>query len=330
MFLTGATGFIGKRVASALAARGDRLRCLVRDTAAARDLEAMGARLIQGDITDDIALQYGLDGVDLAYHLAAIFDFGFPDHGAMERVNVDGTRAFLLAAESARVPRLVYVSSTAALGPTTEGEPEDAQESGGPYPSVYHRTKAHAHRIARRAQERGAPVIIACPATVYGPGDAGPNGRFIADLIRKRVPALLTRPGWYSYVHVDDVVSALVALGDRGTPGETYVLSGEPLSVNEFAKRVAHEAGVRAPPLRLPAPAIRAAAIALDSISRITGLRFLINRESVDTSRLRWVHGHSRATRELGWEPRPVADGLPETVAWFGRVLGRGVSSQEV
>lgn len=317
VFLTGATGFIGKRLAAALAARGDRLRCLVRDTRAAHDLEVMGAQLIQGDITDDTALQYGLDHADLAYHLAAIFDFGRVDAGAMERVNVDGTRAFLLVAQSMGVPRLVYVSSTAALVPAVDGEQEDTRESDGPYPSIYHRTKAHAHRIARKAQQRGLPLIIACPAAVYGPGERGPNGRLIVDLIRRRVPALFTNPGWYSYVHVDDVVRALVALGERGAIGETYVLSGEATSINDFAERVASEAGVRAPPLRLPAPLIRATAAVLDPISRLTRLRFPINRESVETSTYRWVHAHTRATRDLGWTPRSLEDGLPETVAWY-------------
>lgn len=317
VFLTGATGFIGKRLAAALVARGDRLRCLVRDTRAAQDLEAMGARLIQGDITDDTALQYGLDGADLAYHLAAIYDMGLVDAGAMERVNVDGTRAFLLVAESVGVPRMVYMSTTAALPPALDGEPEDARESDGPYPSIYHRTKAHAHRIARRAQSRGSPLLIACPANVYGPGDRGPNGRFIADLMRRRVPALFTNPGWYSYVHVDDVVRALVALGDRGVLGETYILSGEALSVNDFAERVTREAGVRAPRLRFPARLIKATTAVLDPISRVTRIRFPINREIVDTSAHRWVHGRTHATRDLGWTPRPLAEGLPETVAWF-------------
>lgn len=318
VFVTGATGFIGGRLAAALAARGDRLRCLVRDTARARHLERIGARLIQGDVTDDVALQYGLDGVDLAYHLAAIYDVGIVDKAAMERVNVDGTRAFLLIAESAGVPRLVYCSTTAALGPAKDGKTEDTREFDGPYPSVYHRTKAIAHRIARRAQERGLPLVIVCPSFVYGPGDRGPGGRFIRDLLRGRVPALLTDPGWYSYVHVDDVVRGLIAAGDRGRLGETYILSGEPLSVNDFADRVARAAGGRVPRLRFPTPLARATGSVLDAVARATGLRFPISRESVDSSaQHRWIHSHARATEELGWTPRPVENGLRDTIAWF-------------
>jgi dihydroflavonol-4-reductase len=317
VFLTGATGFIGSRLAKALIGRGDRLRCLVRDTAAARWLERLGARLIQGDITDDIALQYGLRGADIGYHLAGLYELGVTDHAAMERVNVDGTRAFLLVGESAGVPKLVHVSSSAALGPTPDGESNATREYDGPYPSVYHRTKAHAHRLARRAQERGQPVIIVCPSNVYGPGDHGPNARFIADLVRGRMPGLMAEPGSYSYVHVDDVVSGLLAAGDVGRPGETYILSGEPLSINEFAERVAAEAGVPAPKLRLPTGLVRAGGAALDLLARLTGARFAITREGVDTSAQRWLHGHAKATEALGWKPRTVSEGLPETVAWF-------------
>jgi nucleoside-diphosphate-sugar epimerase len=324
IFLTGATGFIGRRLAAALAARGHRLRCLVRDTAAARPLEELGARLIQGDITDDIALQYGLQGVDCAYHLAAIYDVGVVDEGAMERVNVDGTRAFLLVAETLRVPRLVYVSTTAALGPEGTAKPAETHEYDGPYPSVYHRTKAHAHRIARRAQERGLPLIIICPANVYGPGDRGPNGRFMSDVLRRRLPGLLSDSGWYSYVHVDDVVRGLLAAGESGRTGETYVLSGEPASVNAFAARVAALGGVKAPPLRMPTALVRAAGIVLDAIARATRLRFPISREVVDVSAgLRWVHGHEKATRELGWQPRSLDEGLPPTVAWMCEEIAR-------
>jgi dihydroflavonol-4-reductase len=296
----------------------------VRNTAAARHLEQLGARLIQGDISDDIALQYGLDGVDLAYHLAALYHIGNADEGALERVNVDGTRAFMLVAESLRVPRLVYVSTTAALPPAQQGVSEETSAYGGPYPSVYHRTKAHAHRLAQRAQERGQPLIIVCPTNVYGPGDHGPNSRFIADLMRRRVPGLLTNPGWYSYVHVDDVVQGLLAAGDHGTAGATYVLAGEAMSLNDFAQRVTSLAGVKPPRLRFPATLATATGSLLDVVSRVTRMRFLMSRESVQTSTHRWLHSDAAARRDLGWNPRSLEEGLPETVSWFKAEIRAG------
>jgi nucleoside-diphosphate-sugar epimerase len=320
VFLTGATGFIGSRLAARLAARGDRLRCLVRGRSETAALERLGSELVEGELTDPATLTRALEGVDLAYHLAAIYDVGVVDAASLERVNVGGTAAFLEAVERAGTPRAVYVSTTAALAPAPAGEGDETSEvePGASFPSVYHRTKTEAHRRARAAQAAGLPLVMVCPAFVYGPGDRGPGGRFTADLLAGRVPGLLSRAGWFSYVHVDDVVEGLLLAGDQGRPGEVYVLSGEHCSVDDFAARVCALAGKRPPLLRFPIPLARLSGSALDLVSRLTGFRFPISRENVDvTAGLRWLHSHAKATRELGWHPRSLDEGLPETVAWF-------------
>lgn len=319
VFLTGATGFIGSRLARRLAARGDRLRCLVRPSSDTEELAWLGAELVTGELDDPEAWARGLEGADLAYHLAAVYDIGVVDERAMERANVGGTRAFIEAVERAGTPKAVYVSTTVALGPAPAGAErggEDAQWRG-PYPTAYHRTKAQAHGIALEAQRRGAPLVVVCPANVYGPGDRGPNGRFVADLVAGRVPGLLRDPAWFSYVHVDDVVEGLVRAGTTGRPGVTYVLSGEERSVDDFAAEVARLAGRRPPMLRFPVPMARATGAVLDRITRLTGICFPITRETVDAaSGGRWLHPHERATHEFGWRPRPLAEGLGEMVAW--------------
>jgi dihydroflavonol-4-reductase len=291
------------------------LRCLVRPGSKSAKLRQLGAELVEGDVTDANFLAHAMRGADGAVHLAAMYDVGVVDVKEMERANVGGTQAFLSAVESARPACAIYVSTTAALGPVPTGEGDENSQYAGPFPTVYHRTKTEAHRLAREAQARGLPLMIVCPAFVYGPGDHGPGGRFIRDVARGRMPGLLARPGWYSYVYVDDVVAGLMAVLDRGTIGATYVLSGEAMSVNDFAARVAALANRRPPPLRMPAGLALATGIALDGVARITRLRFGISREAVASSAgLRWLHSHARATRELGWTPRPLAEGLPETV----------------
>jgi dihydroflavonol-4-reductase len=320
VFLTGATGFIGGRLVERLLAQGDRLRCLVRTPSAAAALEARGVKLIEGDITDPVALERGLRDVDLAYHLAALYDVGVVEEAAMERVNVDGTQAFLRAIDHQATPRAVYVYTTAALGP--EGAATSDGAAGGfwkgPYPTLYHRTKAQAHRMALEAQRRGLPLVVVCPANVYGPGDTGPNGRFVRDLVRGTVPGLLRHPGWYSYTYVDDVADALVAAGERGRPGAVYILAGEPLDVNSFAERVAAQAGKKAPRLRLPTGVAMLGGRLLDRLSRAMGRRFVMSRESIAISAgHRWLHDSPAAAEDLGWSPRSLAEGLPETVRWY-------------
>jgi dihydroflavonol-4-reductase len=309
IYITGATGFIGSRVATRLLERGERVRCLVRSRARAAALEKLGAELIEGDVTDRTVHERGLDGATGAIHLAAIYEVGIVDAAAMQRTNIDGTRAFLTAVKQQATPRVVYISSTAALGPGENTEPRDAYDA--PYHSVYHRTKAESHRLARAAQAAGEPVIIVCPAFVYGPGDEGPSGRFIDDLLKRRVPALLSAPSMFSYVHVDDVAAGIVAALDRGSPGEVYVLTGEQTDMNDFAARVAAAGGVKPPALRLPLMVARAVAPLLDFLSKMTGWRFPITAEAVKTTAVdRWLHGHTRATRDLGYRPRSLAEGL--------------------
>ncbi len=322
IYITGATGFIGARLAQRWLERGERVRCLVRSPERAQQLVAAGAELVTGDVADEAAHAAALSGVRLAYHLAAIYDIGVVDAAQLQRTNVDGTRAFLAAVEKAGTERAVYVSTTVALGPSGGGDSEPRDAYSGPYPSQYHRTKAEAHRLARAAQQRGLPLIIVCPSFVYGPGDNGPGGRFLHDLMRGRVPGLLTRPARFSYVHVDDVVAGLLAAGERGRLGEVYLLTGEAASVNEFGARAAALAGKRLPLLRFPPAMAAATGAGLDVIARLTGWRFPISREAVATTTGGdWLHTHERATRDLGYQPRPLERGLPETVAAIQSVL---------
>lgn len=317
IYITGATGFIGSRVAHRLLERGERVRLLVRSRARAAALVQAGAELIEGDVADPAVHLRGLQDARAAIHLAAIYDIGIVDAAAIERTNVAGTRALLDATAQARTPRVLHISSTAALGPSSGAPTEPSEAYSGPYHSEYHRSKAAAHRLARAGQNAGHPVIIICPAFVYGPGDHGPAGRFVNDVVHRKLPALLSKPAWFSYVHVDDVAHGIVAALDRGRPGAVYLLTGEDASMNDFAQRVAAVAGVAPPRLRLPLALARGLTFVLDPLSRITHLRFPITREAVRTTAVdRWLHTHERATRDLGYQPRLLEAGLPETVAW--------------
>lgn len=324
VFITGATGFIGGRLARRFRDRGDRVRCLVRPSSDTADLERIGADLVVGDVTDADALSDALDGIDLAYHLAALYRVGIVDEDRLRRVNVGGTRAFLDAVERAGTPRAVYVSTTGVLAPAPAGgevpaEPRPALVASGAAPTAYQRTKREAHVLARDAQDRGLPLIIANPAYVYGPGDRdGPSSRLLVDLFTGRLPGLLRDPTTFSYVHVDDVVEGLVLAGTDGRVGAEYVLSGEPATVNEFVGKAAALAGRRPPRLRFPVPLAKLSGSIMGAITRLTGLRLPLDREAADLA-IGWrlVHSHGLATRELGWTPRPLDEGLPETVEWL-------------
>lgn len=324
--MTGASGFIGGRLARALDARGYRLRCLVRAPERAAQLAMLGAELLVGDAADEEVQRRGMASARYAIHLAGTYDLGLVDEAAMTRVNVAGTRAFLEALRRSEVERAIYTSTTMALGPARDAEGGEDDVNAGPYVSVYERTKTEAHRLALEAQRNGASLIIVCPALVYGPGDNGPSGRYVQDVLRRRVPGLSLEPAWFSYVHVDDVADGMVAALERGRIGTTYVLSGEHVSANDYTKRIAKLGGTWAPPLRVPAAMVRAMGSVMDAIGRRLGVRLPISRELADTAGtgVRWVHSHARATAELDYHPRTLDEGLPETVRDAQVRIGRG------
>ncbi|NJN53851.1 MAG: SDR family NAD(P)-dependent oxidoreductase [Anaerolineae bacterium] len=171
-FVTGGSGFIGQHVVRKLIERGYEVHALARSersTAVVRDL---GAIPVPGDITDTAAMRAGMAGRDLVLHLAAWYHIGSPDWMEAEAINVGGTRRVLHLAHELGVPKIVYVSSVAVFGDTKGELVDETFFQGGPFLTEYDRTKWLAHLQSGLPMiEEGAPIIIAMPGFVYGPGD---------------------------------------------------------------------------------------------------------------------------------------------------------------
>ena len=177
--VTGAAGFIGSHVVAALVASGAQVRAF--DRRAPGDLPA-GADFVHGDLLDRDALRRALSGCDAVFHLAALYSYSRRDADAMERVNVEGTRALI---EEAGARRVVHTASCATCGPVagraaTETDNPAAWELRVPYK----RTKLAGERLALDAAARGANIVVVNPTTPVGPGDRRPTptGKMVADV----------------------------------------------------------------------------------------------------------------------------------------------------
>jgi nucleoside-diphosphate-sugar epimerase len=314
-FVTGATGFLGGRLVAKLRERSDDVVALVRTRRRARHLDA---ELVEGDLADRDALRTAMDGSDAVFHLAARYEVGAPasERDAMYETNVHGTANVLDAAWDAQVPRIVYVSTVNVFGNTHGAVVDETYERpGGDYVSAYDWTKHVAHEIARERIDLGAPVIIAQPGAIYGPGDRSELGGQLEQMRAGKLRFRALSAVGVNALHVDDAVDGIVLVCERGRIGESYVLGGEITTLDEMIDVVARLSGQKAPRLRLPTAAVRLATPIGPLVGRVmhTGpnLRELISASDGVTY---WA-SDEKARRELGYAPRSLESGLADLLA---------------
>jgi dihydroflavonol-4-reductase len=224
-----------------------------------------------------------------------------------------------MAALEAGAERVVYTSSVATLGLVSGGSanektPSRAEDMIGPYK----RSKFEAEEVARElAVARGLPVVIVNPSTPVGPGDIKPTptGRLILEAARGQMPAFVDTG--LNIVHVDDVAAGHLAAAEKGRIGERYILGGENLSLAEILAEVSQMVGRRAPRIRVPHSVLLPVALGAELTARITGREPFVTRDGVRMSRKKMYFTSDKASRELGYAPRPARQAIADAVAWF-------------
>jgi dihydroflavonol-4-reductase len=311
--MTGATGFVGGALARLLRDEGHEVRALVRDPARASDLAALGVELVPGDLGDATALDALCAGVDGLFHVAGWYKLGQRDPSVGDRVNVDGTRNVLAAAERAGVPKVVY-TSTLAVNSDTHGQVRDeTYRHAGPFTSHYDLTKARAHEIAEQFASEGLPVVIVQPGLVYGPGDTAQTGAFIEQVVRGKRPQV-PAGGEVCWAHVDDIASGHLLAMRTGVSGESYMLAGPRATFAEGLRRIAAIAGTKGP-MVLPTGVVRAAAALMAVLGRVVPLPPDFAAETMRAGTATYLGTPAKAERDLGWRARDLDTGLRETVA---------------
>jgi nucleoside-diphosphate-sugar epimerase len=320
-FLTGATGFIGGRVARQLVQAGHRVAALVRNPAKARDLAELGVVLHPGDITDKESLRAPMSGVDGVFHIAGWYKIGVRDKSEGVKINVDGTRNVLALMKELDVPKGVY-TSTLAVNSDTHGQMVDeTYHFSGPHLSEYDRTKAEAHQIAAAMAKDGLPLVIVMPGLVYGPGDTSSVRAIIIQYLQRRLP-VVPRQTAYCWGHVDDIARAHLLAMEKGRPGETYIIAGPRHAFTEAMQLAENIAGVPAPRMRPSPGMMKAMAALMGVVETVASVPESYTAEYLRISAgVTYLGDNAKARRELGYAPRPLAEGLRETLEHEMRLL---------
>jgi dihydroflavonol-4-reductase len=317
-FVTGGTGFVGKRLVRQLLERGYDVTCLVRSLEQATHLREMGAVLVPGDVTNRDSMRAGMSGADVVFHLAAWHEASLPP-GAdkrMERINVGGAENVLGLAAELNVPKIVYTSTVNVLGDTHGTIVDETYRHSGPFRSVYDRTKYEAHQLAQQYAAQGVPVISVMPATVYGPGDTGMLCVLWQLLLRRMLPVLPGADIGLSFVHVDDVAQGHVLAAERGQVGHSYILGGDAMTIGDAVQVVTRLAGVPTPLLFLNSNLAMPFQPLMRWLERFAPLPPLLSAEMARWLGTTWLVSSDKAEHELGYTHRSFEEGMAETVTW--------------
>lgn len=307
--MTGATGFVGGHLLTALRSQGHEVVAVVRNPGADLDAE-----LVRGDVTSRDSLVHAFEGVDGVFHVAGWYKIGddHPEDGWA--VNVQGTRNVMDAAVEAGVPRVVY-TSTVAINSDTHGEVlDETYEFTGRHLSVYDQTKAEAHKVAASYADR-LDVVTVMPGGIYGPGDTSAIGELIEQTAlggRALAPSGLRM----CEAHVDDIAAGHILGMDKGRRGQSYMLAGPQTSVVDLLRLVAEIAGGKGP-IVLPDVLVGMSARTMSVLQRGLPVPPTYRAETLRASRASYLGNPAKAERELGWHARDLREGITQTVEWI-------------
>ena len=282
-------------------------------------LKGFDIEYLTGDVCSPADMRNAVSDIDTVYHLAGIIGIRKGSESLMERVNVDGTRNVALAARDAGVRRFVYVSSIHALVRPEEGLPIheglafDPDNPAG----AYDRTKAAATLEILRLVATGLPAVVVCPTGIVGPFDfrRSEMGKAILGWMRGRRDWMID--GHFDFVDVRDVAAGLIAAGERGRIGETYILNGTRISLKELRDTVARASGSFRSARMISWRLVKALSTLIEPVYRLFGRSSPFTSYSIETVRSNSLVKSEKARMELGFASRSIFTTLEETVTWW-------------
>jgi dihydroflavonol-4-reductase len=323
-FVTGGSGFIGANLIHELAARGHRVKALLRQNSDRRGLAGADYEAVEGDLLDKSCLKRGLKGSDWCFHVAGSYHLWLRDYAPMYAANVEGTRNVLTAAGNAGCSRIIYTSTVGCIGLPLERNgsdtPADETIAGREEEmnSDYKLSKWQGEQVAAELSHQH-PIVIVNPSAPAGPRDVKPTptGQVIVDFLKRKLPGYLdTGLNW---VHVRDVAIGHILAAERGGIGERYILgNAEGNWTFRHALDVLEEiTGIPAPKMRVPYAVAYTAAFVDESISKFTGRPPKAPIAGVRMAKHKMFFNPAKAICELGMPQTPPKQALADAVDWF-------------
>ena len=309
---------MGSHVARQLVARGEEVRVLLRASSSNRAISDLSLEYVTGDLRDVGSLERAMAGMRRVFHVAADYRLWAKHPQDIYDSNVGGTRNLLAAARKAGIEQLIYTSTVATIAVDRPQLPNEFTDSNlGEMVGHYKRSKWMAEQEVLKAAKEGLPAIVAMPTTPVGPWDwkPTPTGKIIVDFLNGKMPGYVETG--LNFVGVEECAAGHLLVSEKGRIGERYLLGAENLTLKQLLDTLAKITGLAAPSMKIPHGVALGVAYVESAFSRLIGKEPQIPVEGVKIAQHMMFVDCSRAKKELGFAPGPVAAALERAVRWY-------------
>jgi len=318
VLVTGASGFTGGNLCKHLINEGYNVTALVRDIDKVNDLRRAGVKLTLGDLRDKHTLNTAVKGIDIVFHIAALYRQASASKKDLWDVNVQGTKNILEASENAGVKRLIHCSTVGVHG-EIKNPPADESYPYAPG-DAYQESKTEGEKIAiEYMRKRILPVIIVRPSGIHGPGDL----RFLKlfkSIKKNRFIMIGDGKTLYHMVYIDDLIDGiLLCAKNDNAVGNIYILAGDkPITLNRLVEIIANCLKTKIPNFSLPFAPVYFLAFLVEILCIPLGIEPPLFRRRVDFFRKDRAFDISKAKIGLGYIPKTkIEKGLENLAEWY-------------
>lgn len=318
VLVTGANGFLGAWLTKRLLDEGHQVKALIRKNSDLSELQNCKPEYVFGDVTDKTSLLENFRNQEVIFHLAGAIGYKKSLRPLMDKVNVQGTQNVIETCEAIKIPKLIHLSSVVAIGSSFKPEilNEDSEYKIHNLNLGYFETKKKAEDLViQAAKQNRIQAVCVNPSTVYGFGDAKKGSRKNQVKVAREELGFYTSGG-VNVVAVEDVIDGILLALQKGKNAERYILASENMTIKNLFESIAKAAAVKPPKFRIPNWVLHTMGMTSDILTEL-GIKANLSRENAYTATMFHWFDHSKAKNELGYNPRPAALAIENSVRWM-------------
>ncbi len=322
-FISGASGYLGQRLAMRLAENGEKVHALIRNPIAAKILDHPNIKIFYGDILDIESIRKAMKGCEVVFHVAALARVWTKDPNDFYKINVEGTSNMIRVSQEMTISKFILTSSTGTIGPSLNHPNNEDTPRWSSFNNDYEISKSLAEKELLKFVAGGFPGLIVMPSRIFGPGIASPSSginRVIVGFMNKRfaiIPKQSHPKGNYAYI--DDIVTGHILAREKGEIGEKYILGGENKSIGQLFEVIKKGVNKRGLIIEIPIWPMMHFSLISQFLADRFGIEPKITPDFVKRLNQDSAFDCSKAISKLGYSITPFEQAVGSTIQFLSK-----------